>query len=196
MKSLSEMILEVSQRLPEGEVLTPELFLHLESRASVLRCLSRLAQRGQLLRASSELYVAPVASRFGFRPPMAAKVVHSLAAVMNEVIVIHGALAANALGLTTQVPVREIYLTNGPARTLQLGKAEVQIRQAPSWLLSLGMSAAGDAVRALDWLGEAFVLGAVAKLHTRLPEGEWSALVLAQDSLPVWMANAIRAESE
>lgn len=191
MKSTLAMVLEVSQRLPEGEVLTPKHFLHLGSRAAVLRSLSRLAQRGQLLRVSRGLYVAPVATRFGFLPPMTSKVIKSLAAISNELIVRNGATAANVFGLTTQVPIREIYLSDGRARALQLGRSQVQIRCAPAWQFSLGVRPAGDAVRALAWLGEPFVMDAVKKLQAQLTECEWQALVSAQNSLPTWMAKAI-----
>jgi len=43
--------------------------------------------------------------------------------------------------------------------------------------------------------GEASVGDAVSKLHKLLPENEWGALVSAHRSLPIWMANAICAQS-
>lgn len=56
----------------------------------------------------------PVASRFGTRPPAPEKVVQALAAQNGEVVAPHGAREANALGLTQQVPIREVYLSAGP----------------------------------------------------------------------------------
>ena len=52
-----------------------------------------------------------------------------------------------------------------------------------------------DAIRALDWVGEASVGDAVSKLHKLLPESEWGALVSSHRSLPIWMASAICAQS-
>ncbi len=52
-----------------------------------------------------------------------------------------------------------------------------------------------DAIRALDWVGEASVGDAVSKLHKLLPESEWVALVSSHRSLPIWMASAICAQS-
>ena len=46
------------------------------------------------------------------------KIVDSLASITGHAIVRHGAVAANALGLSTQVPIQQIYLTNGRARVL------------------------------------------------------------------------------
>lgn len=195
MKALPEKILDIIQQLPEGEVLTPSRFLHHGSRHAVQRGLSRLVEGGKLFRVARGIYVAAVETRFGVRPPAPEKVVHSLANALGEVLVDHGARAANKLGLSTQVPVRYVFLTDGHSRELQVGKTTVSIRYAPRWLMALGATGAGEAIRALDWIGEASVGYAVFKLHKLLPESEWGDLVSAHRSLPIWMANAICAQS-
>jgi Family of unknown function (DUF6088) len=68
---------------------------------------------------AKELLYLPVEGRFGTRAPSAVKMVEGLANQRGETIVSHGA-AANTLGLTTQVPMRAIYLTSGPSRRLYL----------------------------------------------------------------------------
>lgn len=191
MKSLPETILEHSQCLPEGSVLYPREFLHFGSRAAVDQAFSRLVRNGQLLRVSRGLYVAPVVSRFGKRAPATEAVVSALASKTHEVIVVSGAKAANSLGLTRQVPVREVFFTSGRARTLQLGKASVKIEHAPHWQLALGGSAAGEAVRALAWLGQSNACQAMEALHKKLPSHDWEELYAARSLLPDWMAAAI-----
>ncbi|MCS7815331.1 DUF6088 family protein, partial [Pseudomonas aeruginosa] len=138
MKALPEKILDIIQQLPEGEVLTPSRFLHHGSRHAVQRGLSRLVEGGKLFRVARGIYVAAVETRFGVRPPAPEKVVHSLANALGEVLVDHGARAANKLGLSTQVPVRYVFLTDGRSRELQVGKTTVSIRYAPRWLMALG----------------------------------------------------------
>ncbi len=64
-----------------------------------------------LVRVARGIYVAAVETRFGVRPPAPEKVVHSLANALGEVLVDHGARAANKLGLSTQVPVRYVFIT-------------------------------------------------------------------------------------
>ncbi len=66
--------------------------------------------------------------------------VEALAAQRGEVIVSSGAAAANSLGLTTQVPVRTVYLTSGRTRKMSLGKQIVELRHAPRWQLAKGWS--------------------------------------------------------
>ncbi|MGB3740468.1 MAG: DUF6088 family protein [Castellaniella sp.] len=43
----------------------------------------------------------------------------------------HGASAANTLGLTQQVPIREVYLTSGRTRKLQIDHSEILVKHAP-----------------------------------------------------------------
>jgi len=78
------------------------------SRHAVQRGLSRLIEGGKLFRVARGIYVAAVETRFGVRPPAPEKVVHSLANALGEVLVDHGARAANKLGLSTQVRKRSI----------------------------------------------------------------------------------------
>lgn len=135
MKKLPELILERSRALPEGGVLAPKEFLGVGSRAAIDQAFSRLAKAGKLLRICRGTYVVPVKSRFGTRAPSAEKIVQALAEKNNETVTSTGARAANALGLTQQVPVREMFLTSGRPRTLKLGKTEIQVKHAPRWML-------------------------------------------------------------
>lgn len=193
--TLPAAILAHAQALPEGSVISPKEFLHLGSRSAVDQAFSRLAKEGTLMRIGRGAYVTPVSGRFGAHPPATGKVVESLASQSGEVVAPHGAAAANALGLTRQVPVREIYVTSGRTRKLQLGPSEVLIKHVPIWMLALGTGTAGAAVRALAWLGPEQAREALAKLHRTLPKQEWKTLVSSRAGLPSWMARAIGEES-
>ena len=195
MNTLPETILLNLRSLPEGGVLSPKEFLHLGSRTAVDQALSRLTKEGKLLRVARGTYVAPVSSRFGTRAPAPEKVVKALAAQSGEVVAAHGAIAANALGLTRQVPIREVYLTSGRTRKLKLGRSEVLVKHVPRWMLALGIGPAGAAVRALAWLGPTHVGESLATLRRTLPPSEWRALASARAALPSWMARAIGEET-
>ncbi|MCW8021439.1 hypothetical protein APB27_31550 [Pseudomonas aeruginosa] len=196
MRVLEEKILEHRRLAPEGWIITAKDFLHAGSRSAVSRALVRLEKTGRLIRVSRGLYVAPVTGRLGPRAPATQKVVYALAERTHKLIVCSGALAACHLGLTQQVPVREVFLTCGRARSLQLGKLTIIIQRAPRWQLALGNTIAGDAVRAMAWLGEPHAYEAAEKLYKLLPKCEWMALEVAKHYLPVWMAEAIRRCSD
>jgi hypothetical protein len=165
---------------------------HLLNRDQAARQLSRLARRGRLMRVARGIYVAMTASRFGPVPPPVDKVVQSLANITGRTVVRHGAAVANALGLTTQVPVRQICLTDGWARILSIGKQVIEIRRAPKWMLMLGNCLAGDVVRALEWLGQNLAEQAIAKLVGRIGQDDWNAVLEARTQLPSWMVMAIQ----
>jgi hypothetical protein len=191
MKRLTSQILEEARRLPEGAAMAAKTLLHLGSRAAVDQALSRLARRGELLRAGRGLYVLPVESRFGTRAPSVAKVVEAVAAQRGETIAPNGVAAANSLGFTTQVPVRTVYLTSGPSRMLRLGRQTVELKHAPKWQLVMPGRPAGQAVRALAWLGPAKARESVRQLKRTLPASEWQALTGIGAQLPTWLAEPV-----
>lgn len=68
MHTLTKQILEHATGLPEGTPVVAKELLHLGNRAAVDQALSRLVQRGSLLRASRGIYVLPIEGRFEARP--------------------------------------------------------------------------------------------------------------------------------
>jgi hypothetical protein len=191
MQRLTEQILEHGARLPEGTPVAAKSLLHLGNRAAVDQALSRLAERGRLIRAERGVYLLPVASRFGTSAPSIEQAVEALAAQRGEVIVSSGAVAANSLGLTTQVPVRSVYLTSGRTRKMNLGKQTVELRHAPRWQLAMPHRPAGLAVRALAWLGPEKADAALKTLKRKLPPAAFSELVAAAPQLPTWLARSV-----
>lgn len=191
MQRLTEQILEYAKQQPEGTPVAAKSLLHLGSRAAVDQALSRLAERGRLLRAGRGVYLLPVTSRFGTRAPSVEQAVEALAAQRGEVIVSSGAAAANSLGLTTQVPVRSVYLTSGRTRKMNLGKQIVELRHAPRWQLAMAHRPAGQAVRALAWLGPERAESALQTLKRKLPPAAFSELVAAAPQLPTWLARSV-----
>jgi len=196
MSHLAEIILSAAHSLPEGGLLSAKEFLHLASRAAVDQTLSRLTREGKLMRVGRGAYAAPVLGRFGARPPSTGAVVKAIESASGEVIVANGATEANALGLTTQVPTREVFLTSGRSRKLQLGNRTVELKHGHRWQLVLGARPAGMAIRALSWLGPEQASAALRILHSKLPPAEWAAMRSARALLPSWMARAVGELSE
>lgn len=193
MQTLAKQVMEHAAGLSEGTPLAAKELLHLGNRAAVDQVLSRLVRRGALLRAGRGIYVLPVESRFGSRAPSTAKLVEGMAIQRGETIVSHGAAAANALGLTTQVPVRAVYLTSGASRRLKLGAQTVELRHAPVWQLIFPGRAAGDVVRALAWLGPEKAGEALRTLRSKLPAAEMKQVASVRSRLPTWMAQEVSA---
>lgn len=191
MQRLTEQILDHAGGLPEGSPIAAKSLLHLGNRAAVDQALSRLAERGQLIRAGRGLYLRPVATRHGIRPPSVQKAVEALASQRGEVIVPSGAAAANTLGLTTQVPVRLVYLTSGRSRTMCVGKQTIELRHVPRWQLALADRPAGAVVRALAWLGPEKADAALVALKRKISPSTFNEIVAAAPQLPTWLARSV-----
>lgn len=191
MSQLAQSIFSQAQSLPEGGLLSPKEFLHLGSRAAIDQTLSRLAREGKLLRLGRGAYSLPVQGRFGVRPPSTEAVIEAIESTSGEIVVASGAAEANALGLTTQVPTREVFLTSGPSRRLKLGNREIELKHGNRWQMLLGKRPAGKAIRALIWLGPERAPMVLEVLRSKLPSQEWEAMRQARAGLPSWMAKAV-----
>lgn len=193
MPNLTEQILEHARAIPEGAPLRAKELLHLGNRAALDQSLSRLVRSGQLLRAGRGLYVRPVETRFGIRPPTVQKVIEALAEAKRETVASNGAAAANELGLTTQVPIRMVYLTSGRSRVLSVGSQTVELRHAPRWQLELPASRAGQAIRAFAWFGRERAVEAAQTIRGKLSAAELQSLTEVQGRLPGWVAEQVSA---
>lgn len=191
MRGTAGAVLKAVESAPEGRVFTAKEHLHLGTRAAIDQALTRLERQGHLLRVGRGRYVKPVQTRFGPRAPALERVVESLAGTTGEVVAPSGAAAANQLGLTTQVPVRSVYLTSGRSRRLQLGRQSVEFKHAPRWQLYRPGSSAGQAVRALAWLGPSHAQEAAETLRSRLTWAEQQAVLEARAGLPTWLAQTV-----
>lgn len=191
MTSLAQHILSKASLLPEGGVFSPKEFLHLGSREAVDQTFSRLVKERKLLRVGRGLYTLPLQGRFGTRPPSPELLLAALTEKTGETVVSHGAVAANRLGLTTQVPVREIFLTSGKSRTLRLGSRVLEIKHAPYWQLLLGESSGGALLRALAWLGPEQAEEVMPQVHEMISAKELKAVAAVRSELPDWLARAV-----
>jgi hypothetical protein len=184
MTVLSEQILEAAAKRPEGSLLAAKQFLALGKRDAVDQALRRLAARGR--------YALPVRSRFGTRPPAPEVVIAQLNQEGAQQLVSSGAAAANALGLTTQMPVEQTFLARSRSQKRYVfGRQQVTIRPAAAWNFLLADRLAGQAIRALTWLGPDQASAALPTLRSTLPPEEWRALLSVRAELPLWLAELL-----
>jgi hypothetical protein len=193
--SLPSIILERSRALPEGTILSPKEFLHLGSRAAVDQAFSRLARGGVLSRVARGVYIRAAA---GMREavPALESVVKSMAVKGKAAIVLGSAKAAQFFGLTSLQQGSQEFLTSGRTQQLKIGSQEALLRHAPQWMLALGGSLAGTALRALVWSGPAKADEAARLLRTRMTGQEWETLSSIRSRFPSWIAIAIGRASK
>jgi hypothetical protein len=74
---------------------------------------------------------------------------------------------------------------------MNLGKQVVELRHAPRWQLALANRPAGQAVRALAWLGPESAATALETLKRKMPPSAFDELVAAAPQLPTWLAQSV-----
>ena len=191
MKSLPERIMEHAEATPEATPICPTALLHLGKQGAVNQALSRLARSGRLMRICQGIYMRPIQTRFGRCAPSIYKSLQALSELWGETIVPNGGGAANWLGLTTQNPVRSVYLTSGRNRRLYFAKHPVDLRHAPRWQLAAPYRMAGVVIRALAWLGPEEIEDSLDAVLPKLSEPELNELAAARAIMPKWMAEPL-----
>jgi len=185
---VADRIMKRAQAAGRGCVFTPSDFLDVAGRAAVDQALSRLAKNGKLRRLARGLYDWPkVHPTLGLLSPSPDDVAQALARETGSQVQIEGAHAANALGLTTQVPAKSTYLTDGPPRRVVLGKRVVDLRHAsPKHLIAPG-SAAGTVFQALRHVAPLRSADVARVAAQRLSATDKKTLATSAVQAPAWM---------
>lgn len=189
MSSVQDRVLARIRAKGRGAVFVPRDFLHLGSRAAVDQALSRLARDGTVRRLRRGLYDLPqLHTRLGPLSPSLDRVAAAIARSTGSKILPFGARAANALGLSTQVPARLVYLTDGPSRTVKIGNQAIDFRHAAPRKLAGAGTAAGTVIQALQYLGsDALSDDVIAALRVRLSPSDRSAVARHIKHVPARM---------
>lgn len=186
--SVPDRILKRARAGGRGSVFTPADFLDIAGRAAVDQALSRLAKGGRLRRLARGLYDFPkVHPKLGPLSPGPDDVAQALARETGSRVQIAGARAANVLGLSTQVPAKSTYLTDGPSRHVVLGKRTIDLRHAsPKHLIAPG-SPAGTVVQALRHLGPVRATDVIQVAIRQLSARDKKMLAASAVQAPAWM---------
>ena len=174
-----------------GSVWSAKDFLDLGTRASVDQALRRLTLAGKIRRVARGLYDFPRAGAIvSQRAPDPRAVAKAAARARGAHIVPTGAAAANALGLTTQVPARADYLTDGPSKQIDLNGRRVRLKRvSPKRLANAGT--AGAVIEAFRYLGQDAVSrlsnADLARVSRALRDGDTRGLQRAVRNAPDWM---------
>lgn len=195
MSAVSDSILKRIRAKGRGAVFTSSDFLDLGGRAAVDQTLSRLAARGGIRRLARGLYDYPAMSpRLGPLSPDLDKAAKALARQSGARLQISGARAANALGLTTQVPAKAVYLTDGPARKAVIGRRVVELKHAGPKRMAGAGSASGVVIQALRHIGpDAIDDSVIAKLRRVLSDDDKKALKRDGRHAPAWLHPTLSA---
>lgn len=173
-----------------GTVVSAKDLLDLGPRAAVDQALSRLARQGRIQRVRRGLYAWPRTGTLLKRPvvPAPDELAQAWAKKNGLRLVPSGAYAANLLGLTTQVPAKIIYYTNGRTRTLTLGPYSIRLLNRGPKTMDVPGRMSALVLQALRHVGKDGVTPEkIARLRTVLQSRDRAELAQALTQAPAWM---------
>lgn len=178
-----------------GWVFTPDVFLDLGSRQAVDTVLSRLTRGGQVRRLARGLYDQPRRHpKLGLLAPTVEAVGEALKGRDAIRLQPSGAYAAHLLGLTDQVPMRVVYLTDGPSRHVSVGGREITLKRTTPRNMALAGRISGTVAQALRWLGKEHVSDEILEtLKSRLSDADRKTLMADIRYVPAWVGEVFRA---
>lgn len=145
-------------KVKRGSILFPTDFRGMGTEGAIKMALSRLVKEGKLKRVAHGIYYVPKTDPLlGELHPGAEKIAEAIAQKEKILIKPSGASALNKLGLSTQVPMRLVYITNGSPRKLKIGKMTVVFKATTSKKLAMEGPISGLVIQALEELDLAHV---------------------------------------
>ena len=193
-KTVDEQILSRIYGNRRGWVFTPENFKHLGSRDSIASALKRHKQSGLIRQLARGVYDYPkIDPELGILEPSAETIAKTLAGRDATRLQPSGAYAANLLGLSTQVPMKIVYLTDGRSRTVQLGKRQIILKNTTPRNMATANKISGLVIQALRYLGKDNITQEeIATLKMRLSPTDRKQLIADIRYAPEWVAEIFR----
>lgn len=129
-------------------------FRGLGSEAAIRKSFSRLSKTGKVKRIAQGIYLIPkIDPVLGELMPSMESVAETIAKKEHIRIKPVGAFALHKLGLTTQIPMKLVYLTDGPARIVRIGKNTIKFKPTTPKKLSMEGKLSSLIIQALEELG-------------------------------------------
>jgi hypothetical protein len=123
-----------------GQILFPENFSAFGSEEAVRIALHRLVRKQILVRLAHGIYIYPKEDKtLGVLYPSFDEIAKAIAKRDKARFISTGVHALNELGLSTQIPMKVVYLTDGSPRSIQVGKRSIVFKKtSPKNLAAIG----------------------------------------------------------
>ena len=140
MQSIENKVEITIKAKPRGALILAEDFLSFGSSEAIRKSLERLEDKKVIVRVAHGIYVRPKISKLlGLLKPSAEEVAEAIAKRDRLRTIPSGSYALNALGLSTQVPMNIVLLTDGSPRIIKVGRQKIKFKRAtPKTLLAKG----------------------------------------------------------
>jgi Family of unknown function (DUF6088) len=197
-QTIDSRIVAAIRRRGRGSVFVPADFLNIGSREAVDITLHRLARQRIIRRLARGVYDFPKEHPvLGPLAPSAEDIARALAGRDRTRLQPAGAYAANALGLSEQVPAKAVFLTDGPTRTVKIGPTTIQLRRTTPKNMEASGRLSGLLIQALRELGQEHVTQQRRDyLKRTIPSEKRRELLKDLRLAPAWMHPIFRELAE
>lgn len=151
---IENKIITKIKKAGRGSLFFIDDFIGYGSSKAVSKALERLVAKGEISRVARGIYTRPkISSLVGEVMPDTESIAKAIAKRDKARIIPTGSYALNALGLSTQVPLKAVYLTDGAARKVTIGNRTILFKKtAPKNLATIG-KISGLVIQALKEIG-------------------------------------------
>lgn len=201
MASIEDSILTAIQAKGRGSIFFPSDFTSYGEVKAVGKSLERLTAKGDIVRLARGIYSYPEIDTvlgLGVLMPSIEQIAETIARRDKARIVPTGIYAMNRLGLSTQVPMNVVYLTDGAPRKVSLGNGRsIQFKYTTPRNLAFTNPLAMLVTFALKEIGKDNVTEDIIKRIKSVLQKERKENIAADEALmPAWIRNITRKAYE
>lgn len=177
--SIARIVNDKIGTLKAGAVFSANDFVDLGSKGNIDIILHRLCNKGVVRQLGYGLYDLPRKSALlGNLSPDMKDIIDAYSRKMGQHFVLDPLNAANALGVTTQVPARLIFLTDGKSHTLRICNVDIYLVHASPKVMAGASTPIGVVIQALRYFGsKGAPIGAIQKIAHKLSQDDISTLL-------------------
>lgn len=193
-KSIEIQILTKIKKAGRGTLFFVDSFTLLGNSKAVSKALQRLVEKGEIMRVATGIYVRPKKDPvIGMIIPGIEEIAKAIAKRDRARIVPTGIYALNKLGLSTQVPLNIVYLTDGAARKIKVGKHTITFKKTtPKNVAAVG-EISKLAIQALRTIGKGNVTTKeIEKIQKMLKDEKPTRLKHDIRLAPAWIREIIK----
>lgn len=196
-QSIDDKIIKSISKRGRGTVFSPSEFSNLGEKTAVLKALERMTSAGIVHRVARGIYCYPKTDKeygLGVILPSYEDIAKAIAKRDKLKIAPTGAYALNMLGLSTQVPMNVVYLTDGSSRKVKIsGNRGILFKHTSPRNLAYKSQLAMLVCAALKEIGKDSVTGEQIDKINQLLRGA-DRVVVTEDLqlMPDWIASIVR----
>jgi hypothetical protein len=154
-QNVENQVLDTIKKSRRSKIFFVENFLITANAKSVNKALERLVAKGEIIRVAQGIYTRPKKNKvLGNVAPTMEEIAVAIANRDKARIVPTGTYALNRLGLSTQVPLNAVYLTDGAPRKIMIGRRTLQLKKTTPKNLAAKGEISGLVIQGLKVIGK------------------------------------------